>query len=156
MRTIIFLGVSLACVAAAAGGVGVTQINPVSSWSGFAVTDLDMDGHDIITDADGDSRWEHGTDDIVGLYLNSTQVCEFSGTGFALPGDVTLTAGGSILTTSNGNISLAPHGSGIVEVSASELVVHDGTAPAWGGGKGELAWRMMRAPIGSQHTRGAL
>jgi hypothetical protein len=41
---------------------------------GVLETDLDANGNDIITDADGDSRWEHGTDDQTKLYLGSSQV----------------------------------------------------------------------------------
>lgn len=79
--------------------------------------DLKMLGYDLYTDADSDSRWEHGTDDQVDLYLSSTLEASFTGSGLALTDDLTLSGGGQILTTTNGNISLNPNGNGSVTMS---------------------------------------
>ena len=104
-----------------------------------AVASLDMDGQDIILDADGDSRLELGTNDSIGVFLgglldftvsaNTFQletgsVLQSAGTNVVVNdsvdiqgGTVTNSTGALSLTTaSNGNISLTPNGTGGVSV----------------------------------------
>lgn len=84
MKRALLIGVTFAL--AFLGTTALAQFNdPVidAPGSAAAIADLDMDGWDIILDADADTRIENGTDDAIRLFPNGAESFKFTATAFS-------------------------------------------------------------------------
>jgi len=61
------------------------------SGSGVARGDVDLNGHDLITDADGDTRLECSVDDVVDVYVNGAKDFSFAANAFTAEAGSTIT-----------------------------------------------------------------